>query len=199
MPSQNTLLLIYFVAFFLLAFVVRSVIVYRQTGINPLVLPGTQDAYGYLGMAFKVLMLACAIVVFTLAIYPQATLWLGPIAPLEQTALKWVGWLALLASLLWMLVAQAQMGASWRIGIDSVNRTELVCKGLFSISRNPIFLATRLALLGFFLVVPNGATLAILAAAEIVIQVQVRLEEQHLSGLHGSSYQAYCSQVPRWL
>jgi protein-S-isoprenylcysteine O-methyltransferase Ste14 len=58
------------------------------------------------------------------------------------------------------------MGASWRIGIDSANATELVSKGLFSVSRNPIFLAIRLALLGFFLVAPNAATLAILAAAE---------------------------------
>lgn len=199
MPSQNTLLLIYFVAFFLLAFVLRSVLVYRQTGINPLVLPSTQDAYGYLGMAFKVLMLACASVLVALAAYTDAPQWLGSITPLERPALKWVGWFGLLASLLWMLIAQAQMGASWRIGIDSANRTELVNKGLFSVSRNPIFLATRLALFGFFLVAPNGATLAILAAGEIVIQVQVRLEEQHLSGLHGASYQNYCSQVPRWL
>lgn len=199
MPSQNTLLLIYFVAFFLLAFVLRSVLVYRQTGINPLVLPSTQDAYGYLGMAFKVLMLSCAAVLIALATNPDAPQWLGSISPLELSALKWAGWFGLLASLVWMLIAQAQMGASWRIGIDSANRTELVSKGLFAISRNPIFLATRLALLGFFLVAPNGATLAILTAGEIVIQVQVRLEEQHLSSLHGSSYQTYCAQVPRWL
>lgn len=119
-------------------------------------------------------------------------------SPLEIAAAKWVGWFALIAALLWILVAQAQMGASWRIGIDTANRTALVSTGLFSVSRNPIFLATRLALLGFFLVAPNAATLAILTAGEIVIQVQVRLEEQHLLGLHGTAYQNYCSQVPRW-
>jgi protein-S-isoprenylcysteine O-methyltransferase Ste14 len=199
MPEQNILLLIYFVAFFLLAFVIRSVLVYRSTGINPLVLPRTQDAYGYVGMAFKLLMLGCAAVVSLLAFAPNASTWLGPITQLEITPIKGLGWSCLLVSLLWMLVAQAQMGASWRIGIDSANRTELVSKGLFSISRNPIFLATRLALLGFFLVAPNAATSAILAAAEIVIQVQVRLEEKHLSGLHGSAYEQYFSKVPRWL
>lgn len=56
MPDQNTLLLIYFVAFVVLAFVLRSLLVYWQTGINPLVLSRSQDAYGYVGMAFKVLM-----------------------------------------------------------------------------------------------------------------------------------------------
>ena len=199
MPYQNTLLLIYFVAFFLLAFVVRSVLVYRNTGINPLVLQRTQDAYGYVGTAFKVLMLVCAAVVTLLAFVPQASNWLGVITPLEITSIKGLGWFCLLVSLLWMLIAQAQMGASWRIGIDSANRTELVSKGFFSISRNPIFLATRLALLGFFLVAPNAATLALLAAAEVIIQVQVRLEEKHLLGLHGSAYEQYFSKVPRWL
>ena len=199
MPDQNTLLLIYFVAFFLLAFVIRSVLVYRNTGINPLVLQRTQDAYGYVGMAFKVLMLGCAVVVTLLAFAPHASNWLGVIAPLEITSIKGLGWFCLVVSLVWMLIAQAQMGASWRIGIDSANRTELVSKGLFSISRNPIFLATRVALLGFFLVAPNAATLALLAAAEVIIQVQVRLEEKHLLGLHGSAYEQYFSKVPRWL
>lgn len=199
MPNQNILLLIFFVAFFLLAFVFRSVLVYLQTGINPLVLPRTQDAYGYVGIAFKVLMLACGVVLIALAFYPHAQIWLGSISPLEVPAIKSVGWFSLSASSLWMFVAQGQMGASWRIGIDSANRTELVNKGLFSISRNPIFLATRLVLLGFFLVAPNAATLAILVAGEVVIQVQVRLEEQHLFDLHGGDYQNYCSQVPRWL
>ena len=199
MPDQNTLLLIYFVVFFLLAFVIRSVLVYRNTGINPLVLQRTQDAYGYVGTAFKVLMLGCAAVVTLLAFVPHAANWLGVIAPLETTSIKGLGWICLLVSLLWMLIAQAQMGASWRIGIDNANRTELVSKGLFTISRNPIFLATRLALLGFFLVAPNAATLALLAAAEVIIQVQVRLEEKHLLGLHGAAYEQYFSKVPRWL
>lgn len=199
MPDQNTLLLIYFVAFFLLAFVIRSVLVYRSTGINPFVLQRTQDAYGYVGMAFKVLTLGCAAVVTLLAFVPEAFNWLGVITPLEITSIKGLGWFCLLVSLLWMLIARAQMGASWRIGIDSANRTELVRRGLFSISRNPIFLATRLALLGFFLVAPNAATLALLAAAEVVIQVQVRLEEKHLLGLHDSAYEQYFSKVPRWL
>ena len=150
-------------------------------------------------MAFKLLMLGCAGVVTLLAFVPNVSAWLGAITPLEITSIKGLGWFCLLVSLLWMLIAQAQMGASWRIGIDSANRTVLVSKGLFSISRNPIFLATRLALLGFFLVAPNAVTLAILAAAEVVIQVQVRLEEKHLSGLHGSAYEQYFSEVPRWL
>ena len=199
MPDHYTLLLIYFLVFFLLTFVLRSVLVFRRTGINPLVLPRTQDAYGYVGVAFKVLMLVCACTVTALATVPSALDWLGAIRPLERSGLQWLGWTCLLVSLLWTTVAQAHMGASWRIGIDSARRTDLVSTGLFAVSRNPIFLAIRVALLGLFLVAPNAATLAVLAAGEVVIQVQVRLEEKHLRELHGADYAGYCDRVRRWL
>ena len=57
----------------------------------------------------------------------------------------------------------------------------------------------RLSLLGLFLVFPAAATLVLLVAGEILMQVQVRLEEQHLTALHGEVYRVYRSRVRRWL
>ena len=199
MPNENLLLLAYFVVYFLAGFVVRSWLVYRRTGINPIVLPSTPDAYGYVGRAFKVVIGVCATVVGLLATQPQAQAWMGPIQPLQAPVFGGLGWCLLVLSLVGMLVAQAQMGASWRVGIDAEHRTELVRRGLFRWSRNPIFLAMRVNLLGFFLVLPNAVTLALLATGEVLMQVQVRLEEQHLSSLHADAYARYCTEVPRWL
>jgi protein-S-isoprenylcysteine O-methyltransferase Ste14 len=53
--------------------------------------------------------------------------------------------------------------------------------------------------MGIYLVAPNVATLALLAAGEVIIQVQVCLEEKHLLGLQGSEYEKYFSKAPRWL
>ncbi len=199
-PPHSPFLLGYFLAYFLLAFVWRSVLVYRRTGLNPFVLPSGEDAYAYVGRAFKLVMLACAAVVLVLALAPSSLwLWLGPCTTLQRADVAWIGWGLLAASLLWMLVAQAQMGASWRIGIDARHATALVQHGLFRVSRNPIFLAMRVNLLGFFLVAPFAATLAILVAGEILMQVQVRLEEQHLQALHGEAYERYQARVRRWL
>ena len=97
------------------------------------------------------------------------------------------------------LAAQAQMGMSWRIGIATAHRTDLVQNGLFSLSRNPIFLAMRVSLMGLFLALPAAATLALLCAGEILMQVQVRLEEQHLLASHGQAYADYRERVRRWL
>jgi protein-S-isoprenylcysteine O-methyltransferase Ste14 len=203
MPQMNEeffrySLLAYFLAYFMLAFVWRSFIVYRRTGVNPFVLPSSDDAYGYVGRAFKFVVFGGAMVVSLIAFAGQAPVWLGAYPALQSWAIFSVGWLLLCVSLIWLLVAQAQMGASWRIGIDAQRHTELVQHGLFSVSRNPIFLAMRVNLLGLFFVFPAAGTLALLVAGEILIQVQVRLEEQHLLQLHGQSYANYCSRVGRW-
>lgn len=196
---QHLLLLPYFVAYFLFAFVWRAALVYRRTGINPFVLPSGDDAHSFVGRTFKLLIVACTLAVAEISISPEAKIWLGFYEPLNAAVIVNIGWMLLIASLLWMLLAQAQMGASWRIGIDSQRRAELVQHGLFRVSRNPIFLATRINLLGLFCVFPSAATFAILIAGEILIQVQVRLEEQHLLNMHDDEYRTYCARVRRWL
>lgn len=198
-PPPPVALLVYFVVYFLLGTVGRAVLVYRRTGINPLVAPVGDDAYAYVSRAFRFIGVGCAAVAAALAFLPTAPVWLGAYPPLQLHAIAWIGWALLIASLLWVVLAQAQMGASWRIGIDTQHRTELVQTGLFSLSRNPIYLALRVSLLGLFFVFPSAATLALFVATEILIQVLVRLEEQHMTQLHPDVFPAYCSRVRRWL
>jgi protein-S-isoprenylcysteine O-methyltransferase Ste14 len=192
-------LLAYYAVFFLLAFVARWLLVYRRTGVNPLVLPSSDDVQGYAARGLKLVTVVCAAVVLLFAFHPRARVILGAYAALESPATFALGWLLLVLSLSCVLVAQVQMGGAWRIGIDSVHRTELVQRGLFSLSRNPIFLAMRANLAGLFLVLPTAATVIVLVAGEIFMQVQVRLEELHLRSLHGDAYAAYCARVRRWL
>jgi protein-S-isoprenylcysteine O-methyltransferase Ste14 len=172
-----------------LGFGLRSWLNWRRSGINPWVLPATDDAAGYVGRGFRVAMAAVVIVVAAVAAGPASSAWLGRL-PLPGAAAL-AGWL--------LLVAQAQMGLSWRIGIDTARPTALVTHGVFSWSRNPIFLALRLLLLALVLLVPAAVTLALLAAAEVLIQVQVRLEEAHLFSRHGTEYAQYCRRVRRWI
>lgn len=191
--------LAWYLVFFITGMVLRSWQVWRLSGVNPLVLPAADDAYGYVGRAFKLTMATCALVLALLAFAPRADAWLGAWPLLQHPGARAAGWLLLLVSLAWMLLAQSQMGGSWRIGIDTAQRTDLVQHGLFGLSRNPIFLAMRASMLGLLLVYPAATTLALLVAAELLIQVQVRLEEQHLLALHGDAYRGYCARVRRWL
>ena len=125
--------------------------------------------------------------------------YLTPIAWLEHQWLRAAGIVLLLSSLAWTVVAQAQMGESWRIVIDEERRTPLVWKGVFGVSKNPIFLGMMLTLLGLFLVIPNAVMLLIFVLGVVLIQIQVRLEEEFLSNTHGAEYAQYRRGVRRWL
>ncbi len=125
--------------------------------------------------------------------------YLVPIEWLEHPALVAAGLGLLGLALVWVVVAQSQMGTSWRIGIDDENRTELVTGGVFRWSRNPIFLGIRTVLLGLFLVLPSALTLATWILGDFLIRIQVRLEEEHLTALHGGEYESYKERTRRWL
>lgn len=191
-------LLAFFTIFFLAAFVWPTWRIWRRERVNALVLPYNDTAQGLVGRWFRATLLAIFVVLLALSLgFPSEAL--GPLDWLDGTLPRAAGWALLAASLIWVVVAQAQMDSSWRVGIDTASRPPLVSRGAFRISRNPIFLSMRASLLGLFLVLPNTATFAILLLAEVLIQVQVRLEEAHLGATFGEDYDAYRRAVRRWL
>ena len=111
-----------------------------------------------------------------------------------------LGWALALAGFAGVLVAQLDMGASWRVGVDPEETTSLVQDGLFAVVRNPIFSAIGLFALGFALVVPNALSLVGLVCGGIGLELQVRrIEEPYLLRTHGEAYAAYARRVGRFV
>jgi protein-S-isoprenylcysteine O-methyltransferase Ste14 len=192
-------LLTYYLVYFLIGFVLPSVLVYRHTGINPLRHPTDDTVRGYVEKTLRGNALLIPLAVFLDATNSSAHGSFGTITELQQPWLHLLGWFMLLLSLVWLLIAQVNMGSSWRIGIDTKNSTPLVTTGLFKLSRNPIFLAIRVNMVGLFFVTPNALTLTITVSCELLIEIQVRLEEAHLRTLHAENYTLYAARVRRWL
>ena len=199
MQQLRYFLPLYLLAYLLAAFVWRSFVVRRRTGINPVVLKSTDDAHGFIARVLKAMTLLVGVVVAIFAASPSLYQYTCPFDWLEHDWLKVAGLVLLVAAFFWTVLAQGQMGPSWRVGIDQQHRTELVQRGVFRVSRNPIFVGMITALLGMFLSIPNAITLLILVLAVVTIQIQVRLEEQFLSSVHGEAYDDYRRRVRRWL
>jgi len=189
----------YLFVYLIFAFFWRSLLVWKRTGVNPFVFGKVDNAHDYVGMQFRLTMAALVIVIMLHTISSKAYAYLVPILWLDHPALHHAGLSLLVVSLIWTVIAQAQMGTSWRIGIDVKTKTQLVTHGVFGISRNPIFLGMRVTLLGFFLVLPNAVTLTTLVHGETLMQIQVRLEEEHLRQAHGEAYRNYGHKTRRWL
>ena len=111
----------YFVVFVGAAMGLRSWLVWRQTGVNPVVLHSPDPAHRYLALTFVALMAGIGAALVAAAL-DRAEL-LGPLPlPKGHTML---GAVTLALALVLVMVAQAQMGASWRIGVDTHTETLL--------------------------------------------------------------------------
>ena len=190
---------IYFIIYFGLAFVLKSVIVARRIGKNPLVLPKDDSAFGLIGLYFKLTLMAMFVYVIAFAFFPNWHDHFLPISSLDRLTLKYIGLGLLAIALIWTMIAQAQIKNSWRIGIDLETKTELVTTGLFGCSRNPIFVGMIMSLFELFLTTPNALTGLFLILGYILIQIQIRLEEEFLRKEHGLAYINYQQSVRRLL
>ncbi|MAT94795.1 MAG: hypothetical protein CME59_19670 [Halioglobus sp.] len=190
---------VYFLLFFGFAFLWRTWKTYKMTGVNPYRLMSNPGAEEITSRYFRVLPLLSLLVMVVYLLPERYYEYLAPFHWLNHESLQTLGIAVMSIALGIIVVAQGQMGESWRIGVDYDHRTEFVQQGLFKYSRNPIFAGIMLSVFGFFLVLPNAVTLLIMMLDLALIQVQIRLEEQHLAVEHGELYKRYCNAVRRWI
>ncbi len=112
-----------------------------------------------------------------------------------------VGGLALMVlGSVFTLVAQVEMGSSWRVGVDSSEITDLITTGPFRWVRNPIFAAMLVVLVGLLLTAPNIIACFALVASLAGIELHVRVvEEPYLIRVHGERYLSYARRVGRFV
>lgn len=125
---------------------------------------------------------------------------LVPRSPRREAPFRGLALLGVVAGVLGTYRAQLDMGRSWRIGVASDERTDLVTDGLFRHVRNPIFSFMTLVGLSSAVAVPNVATVtgAALLAAGVEVQAR-RVEEPYLQDAHGEAYSAYARMAGRFV
>ncbi|MBD2177693.1 isoprenylcysteine carboxylmethyltransferase family protein [Pseudanabaena sp. FACHB-1998] len=110
---------------------------------------------------------------------------------------KIFGWTLLAIGLTMTVTAQAQMGISWRMGVDP-EPTAIVKSGLFKFSRNPIYSGMLLTLFSYLFTSPCPWLLMGCCQFSLLIYLQTLYEEQALIKIHGDSYLIYASSVGRF-
>ncbi|WP_099041024.1 methyltransferase family protein [Mycobacterium neglectum] len=125
---------------------------------------------------------------------------LAVLPPLDNVILRGTGVVLAVLGLVLTLTAQLSLGASWRIGIDAAERSDLVTAGVYRVARNPIFAAVIITFAGMAIMLPNLVAVAGVLIIVIGIKVQVRLaEEPYLRRVHGAAYLAFASRVGRFI
>jgi protein-S-isoprenylcysteine O-methyltransferase Ste14 len=97
------------------------------------------------------------------------------------------------------ILAFFNFGDSWRVGVDYETPGALVTRGIFSLTRNPIYVFIDSWFIGAFLI--NG-TLIFLVFAALAIAAQhwqILREEEFLTQRYGEAYARYRTKTPRYL
>lgn len=124
-----------------------------------------------------------------------------PALPVDKTLARLVGNLSLVAGVVIYLRTAFQFGADGRGTPSPTDEPEeLVTRGLYAHSRNPMYIGVLLVVLGQALRRRSGVVLWWFAGMWIGFHNRViGYEEPHLAEKHGESYEEYGENVPRWL
>jgi protein-S-isoprenylcysteine O-methyltransferase Ste14 len=112
---------------------------------------------------------------------------------------SWAGALCCVTGLVLLLWSLISFGRSFRVGIDADRPDELITSGIFAYSRNPIYVAFFVILVGQFLIFPNPITLIAVIAAALLFHRQVLREEEYLQDHYGREFAQYRDRVRRYI
>jgi protein-S-isoprenylcysteine O-methyltransferase Ste14 len=121
------------------------------------------------------------------------------VALLSARAVKIAGLTLVSLGLITFILAFLSFGNSWRIGIDRKKPGTLVTKGIFGITRNPIYLAFDLLSFGMFLI--NGTWFFLIFAllAAVACHFQILREEEFLRRQYGQGFEKYRKRTARYI
>jgi len=181
---------------------IKFLIQFKKTGRNPIVLG--KGGSGFHRFLEKVYPLLFVIWLFELISYALQFNWkIMPdmllIQLIDILSLKYLGMILASFALIFFVLSLLAFGDSWRVGVDSQSPGELVTRGVFRFSRNPIYVAIDLWFVGTFLIVGTvffaiGAIFAIL-----ILHYQTLMEERFLKIHYGAPYHEYCQRVRRYI
>ena len=115
-------------------------------------------------------------------------------------ALRIIGVVITALGVLAFIISVVQMKDNWRAGVQMEEKTNLVTKGIYSISRNPAFLGFDLMYIGILFTFFNWYLCFATGFALVFFHLQiVNVEEEFLVEAFGQEYLEYQKKVCRYL
>jgi protein-S-isoprenylcysteine O-methyltransferase Ste14 len=171
------------------------------TGINPIVIFRTEGAWRIVEFFALAALVSWVVEVILHASHSRFDF--APervhIALLHIATTKILGEAIAVSGLVIFILAFFSFGDSWRIGIDKKTAGQLVTGGIFSVSRNPIYVAFDLIFIGVFLMNGTWFFLIFTLLAILAVHSQTLREEKFLAQRYGEAYEQYRQQTPRYL
>ena len=167
----------------------------KQPAHPPVSAPAPKPKAGVIPWPPVIYVAGIAISLILHALYPLP--WFG--SPMSDILVA-VGWLTLLAVVALFFTALRTLSKAKTPINPNAQPEHLVTNGPFGISRNPIYLADTLLLIGVGLVSGIAWFLPVALVASFVTQkMAIEREERWLADKFGKRYRDYAKRVRRWI
>ena len=137
----------------------------------------------------------CAIAIFSIDHYLLSFSYIGPFHKQTATLLFILSIAIIVTAVVSFKRSQTTVNPS-----TPENTSKIVDRGIYSYSRNPMYLAMALSLLGLCVFVENYLTFSIMPLfVWYLTRFQIIPEERMLTQHFGEQYTEYCCRVRRWV
>lgn len=172
----------------------------KNTGVDPAVIgKSTSSIQKYFYQCTNILTLYAVLMIVLHSSQFQLGSLFSRITVLDQFLFYLIGFFTGLMGLSLCFYAQVKMGNSWRVGVDTNAKTDLITTGLYKYIRNPTYLGLFLLNMGLWLIWPTWTVFLFNLVFVLLLDIQVRCEEDYLSSMHGSKYIEYKKRTKRYI
>lgn len=179
---------------------IKQVNLKKKAGIDPNVMAKSpSNVQKYMSNITLIIMGYVVIIIIMHSLQIQVGSLFSRIGAMNALLFDIIGFITGLTGLSFCLYAQIKMGNSWRVGIDSHVKTDLVTTGLYQYIRNPTYLGLFLVCIGIWLIWPTWAVFLFDFTFVLFLEIQVRCEEDHLTSVHGEKYIEYKNRTKRYI
>ena len=198
MSTPQIYMIIFIVCYFGITIGLRTLLLYKNTKINATKNFGKKAKTKRAERTIQVAIFLLIIIIANFLFLPNNYKFLMPIRFLEINWLQNLGFILSIGGLVLGFWAQLQMKDSWRLGITENENVNLVTTGLFTISRNPIYLGLGISFFGFFFIAPNVASIIFFCTMWYGVHEKIKDEEEFLTVKFGDEFIEYKRQVRKW-
>jgi protein-S-isoprenylcysteine O-methyltransferase Ste14 len=200
MQIQNGILTaILFLGYLLLWYVKRKEILKAEGVDVNVIFKAKRPIQRYFGVLEKIMTISIALIIIIHVIFKNRLAATNYIDFMDNPLFIAIGFLTGIMGLLICRIAQVTIGKSWRVGIDEDAEPGLITDGIYKYVRNPTYTGLYLLCIGVWIINPTFLYSYWILAFFIMMEFQVRCEEEYLECKYGIEYLDYYKKTKRYI
>jgi len=158
----------------------------------------TKPIQKYFSSLEKIMTALIVVVIIAHALFRNKFVLTNYIECMDSSLIKITGFAVGILGLTLCRIAQVTIGKSWRVGIDDYAKPGLITNGIYKLIRNPTYTGLFLLCAGVWIINPTILCAFWIYTFFIMIEFQVRCEEEYLIAQYGNQYLEYCKRTKRY-